>query len=220
MKTHSESDPIQPGSLVSPKLDGVYARATKDGLYSKAGISIGTQPHLIERLKSHFQRHPQSELHGELYRHGAPLEHIVSDLKSGKGELDFHLHPTNQPKPRAGGNISHIHAARVRTQGEADEHYSAALNAGFEGQVIQTPDGELLKRKPLQDEEFQVTHAKHGKAHGILHVQDAQGRGFKVQAPSHVVKDNPIGMPATIAYNRKTEKGVPHAPIFKGLRYD
>ncbi len=218
MKTYSEGSPIPAGSVVSPKLDGVYARATKDGLFSKSGKSIQTQPHIVSQLATHFKTNPTSELHGELYKHGQPFEKTLSDFKSGKNPLQFHLFPSNSQKPKPGGDIIHIPSETVTSQAHADKHYDASQKAGYEGQVIQSPDGKQAKRKPWTDSEYAITGVDKGKAHGILTVRGTKDEQFRVQAPAHLVDDSLIGKKATIGYVRKTTNGVPHAPVLKKIR--
>ena len=218
MKTHPEDDPVQPGSIVSPKLDGIYARATKEGMFTKSDAPITTQPHLVRRLKLHFLLHPKSELRGELYRHGQPFDQTLSDFRGGKGKLQYHLFPGAGPKPLPVFGIRRIRSQRVRSTAEADAHYRAAIESGYEGQIVETPAGEVAKRKPMHDEEYKVVAAAKGKKHGILTVQDEAGTPFRVQVPARVADQQPIGKSATVRYVKKTRNGVPHAPVFKSVR--
>jgi hypothetical protein len=70
----------------------------------------------------------------------------------------------------------------------------------------------------MHDAEYEVTHARKGKKHGVLTVRDKAGRVFRTQAPAHVADETIIGKQVTIAHVRKTASGVPHAPVFKGVR--
>ena len=54
---------------VQPKLDGIRARVTKDGVFSRNDKKLVTVPHIEEALKSFFQAYPNDELDGELYCH-------------------------------------------------------------------------------------------------------------------------------------------------------
>jgi len=210
--------PVPTGSLVSPKLDGVYARATRDGLFSKSGLPVHTQPHIQAQLASYFQKNPESVLHGELYKHGQSFEKTVSAFKSGNAPLEYHLFPGVGKMPTARGAIKHVPVTRVQSDQHAQAHYSAALKAGYEGQIIQTPDGAVQKRKPVQDSEFTVVGAAKGKKHGILTMRDKAGKTFRVQAPAHLAHEAQIGKQATVGYTRMTSSGVPHAPVFKAVR--
>jgi len=209
MKTYPEVEPVPSGSIVSPKLDGIYARATKDGLFTKSDAPIATQPHLQRRLKLHFLLHPKNELRGELYRHGQPFDQTLSDFKTGRGKLQYHLFPGGGPKPMPVLGIRHVKGTRIRSAAEADAHYRESVKSGYEGQIIETPGGEVSKRKPLHDEEYKVTGAAQGKKHGILTVRDKAGIPFRVQVPAHISDQQPIGKLVTVGYVRKSRSGVP-----------
>jgi len=218
MKPHAEDATIAKGTIVSPKLDGIYARATKDGLFSKSGKEIKTQQHIIEALQPHFQKNPDSELKGELYKHGQSFDDTLSAFAGGKSKLQFHLFPTTDPKPDASEHIQHVKGTVINSKAQADAHFAKSVSSGYEGQVLHSPEGVQTKRKPWQDAEFKVTGAAKGKTHGILTVQDKDGASFKVQAPAAVAHEGSIGKQATISYVRKTDGGVPHAPVFKSVR--
>jgi hypothetical protein len=217
MKTWDETkDRIEGGEIVSPKLDGIYARATADGMVTRSGKPITTQPGVWKRLAAHFKKNPQATVEGELYRDGQPFQQTVSDFKGGRG-LDYHVFPSDGPKPRKGGGIFHVRGEKVRDAAGADERYRNAQAAGYEGVVIRKADGTLIKRKPMQDSEYTITGGSVGKKHGILSVTDGK-RSFRVQAPADVATNAPVGKLATIGYFRKTLSGKPHAPVFKAVR--
>ena len=212
-------DRIHEGDVVSPKLDGIYAKATKAGLTTKSGNPITTQPGLQRRLKLHFLLHPKSQLEGELYRDGEPLQKIVSDFKTGK-QLPFHIFPGKGARPLPVLGIKNVKATTVHNAGEANAAYDGAIKAGYEGQIIQRDGKESLKRKPMHDSEYKIIGGKVGKKHGILTVTDGK-RSFRVQAPAEIAGNAPVGKKATIGYFRKTLSGKPHAPVFKAVRdYD
>ena len=213
-----KNTPIPEGSLVSPKLDGVYARATREGLFSKSGLPVHTQPHIHAQLSAHFKKNPDAILHGELYKHGQSFEKTVSAFKSGKAPLEYHVFPAGGKMPSAKGAIQHIPVTRVTSDAHAHSHYQASLKAGYEGQIIQTPDGSVQKRKPVQDSEYTVVGAAKGKKHGILTMRDGAGKTFRVQAPAHLAHEAQVGKQATVGYTRLTSSGVPHAPVFKAVR--
>ena len=120
--------------------------------------------------------------------------------------------------PAAKGAIQHIPVTRVTSDAHAHSHYQASLKAGYEGQIIQTPDGSVQKRKPVQDSEYTVVGAAKGKKHGILTMRDGAGKTFRVQAPAHLAHEAQVGKQATVGYTRLTSSGVPHAPVFKAVR--
>src|SRR6478736_6355501 len=96
-------DPAKPveAKETSPKLDGVYARATREGVFSKSGKPLNV-PHVGKRLKRYFRKNPEGALEGELYRKGQPLEAIAGEVKAG-GEaakkLKLHVYPGQPGRP-------------------------------------------------------------------------------------------------------------------------
>ncbi len=214
MKT---SEKVQPGSEVSPKLDGIYARATRDGLYSKSGRRIEGQDHLNRRLKLHFKLRPKSELRGELYRHGQSLEKTLSDYQSRK-KLPLHMYPGQGPRPLPVLGVRRVRGKRVATQVQADAHYQKVLRRGYEGQVARAPNGTLTKRKPRADQEYKVAAVARGKKHGVLTVGDGSAT-FKVQAPARVAAQSTLGQQVTVSHaGKRPVSGVPRAPVFKAVR--
>ena len=218
MKTHPKDAEVDAGSTVSPKLDGVYARATAGGLESKGGKQVASQAHVHHGLRGFFKRNPKAVLHGELYRHGDSFENIVSDFKGGGGKLQYHVFPHNKTIPAASKWVRHVKGTVVNSHAAAEKHYSQSLKDGYEGQVVHSPQGAVAKRKPQQDSEYRVTHARVGKKHGVLTVAGKAGEVFRVQAPAAHSDDSSVGKHVTVGYVRKTRNGIPHAPVFKGLR--
>ena len=219
MKQRKETDPIQPGSIVSPKLDGIFVEASKSGIATKSGKPVENRPDLRRRLGLHFLLHPKSKIRGELYQHGQPFEDTLSDFKAGK-KLPLHIHPdTAGPKPLPVLGIRRIRARKVNSQAAADADYKASLAKGYEGQIVQSPDGTVEKRKPMKDAEFRITGKARGKAHGILTVATADKQPFRVQVhPDKISEPGIIGKHATIAFPRKSKRGIPQQPVFKSVR--
>lgn len=211
---------IPGGSQVSPKLDGVYAKATKDGLFSKSGNRISTQPHLERRLRLHFKLRPKSQLEGELYRHGQPFEKTLSDFK-GNRKLQYHLFPAQKGKPLPVLGIRHVKAQKVKSQAQADAHLKRSIQSGYEGQIVRDPAGNLQKRKPFHDEEFRVVQTGRGKKNDVLTVQNEGGHPFRVAAPAGTSSEDSVGKLVTVKYHNKSTKGIPRSPVFKAIRdYD
>ena len=150
MAKWSDGKKVQKGDRLSPKLDGIHVKATREGLFTKNGQPIKGQ------------------------------DHIRGDLES-----------------------AHDHA----------------VANGYEGVVVRRNDGKAYKKKSLQDSEYEVIGGSLGKKHGILHLKGDKGT-FSVQAPRHIAEKAPLGKKATVAYQRLTNSGVPHSPIFKGVRHD
>ena len=147
------------------------------------------------------------------------FEDTLSDFKAGK-KLPLHIHPdTAGPKPLPVLGIRRIRARKVNSQAAADADYKASLAKGYEGQIVQSPDGTVEKRKPMKDAEFRITGKARGKAHGILTVATADKQPFRVQVhPDKISEPGIIGKHATIAFPRKSKRGIPQQPVFKSVR--
>lgn len=210
---------IEEGDTVSPKLDGVYVKATRQGLFTKNGNKIENHKLLNWRLKPHFLIHPKSQLEGELYNHGQGFEKTISDFKTGK-KLKYNIFPGQKNAPLPFGGIKRIPAKPVHSNKEAKESFKGAVSNGFEGQIVHKGSGEDLKMKPQHDSEYEVAAVQKGKRHGILSLKHG-GKAFRVQAKSEVATPDAIGQKATVKYNRLTKNGIPYSPVFKGIRnYD
>lgn len=59
---------FSPG-FAQPKLDGIRAIVTRDGVFSRQGKPIPGAPHILEALADVFARRPDLILDGELYNH-------------------------------------------------------------------------------------------------------------------------------------------------------
>ncbi len=69
-----------------PKLDGIRAIVTKDGIKSRTGKVITSCPHILEALVSTFEEHPDLILDGELYHHNLKedFNKLVSVIRKDK----------------------------------------------------------------------------------------------------------------------------------------
>ena len=85
----------------SVKLDGMYGKATKDGMFSKSGKPLNL-PHIQKRLARHFRKNPDGALEGELYRKGAGIEKIAGEVKAGGDaakRVKLHVYPGQAERP-------------------------------------------------------------------------------------------------------------------------
>ncbi len=214
MKTHPREMDVEQGSVVSPKLDGVFVRATRDGAFTKSGKRVSL-PKLERRLRPFFAVHRGADLRGEMYRHGKSFEGVVSAFRHGGKGLRYHVFPGG-PRPVPVFGVRHINGRRVRSPEQADRLYRKWLRRGYEGQVIQSPRGEVSKRKPEEDAEFEVVGGRRAKRHGVLTVRDGRGRTFRVAAPVSAIGAR--GKMATIRYRGRTSGGLPRGASFKAIR--
>ena len=210
-KTWKEGDPVPSGSVVSEKLDGIYARADKDGLWTKDGNPIKGQDHLNRRLKGHFRRKPDAVVEGEL-TNGKALEDTLSDYQRGK-KLKLHAFPDQKDRPLPVFGIRRIKGKAVKDAAEADRHYQKTQSKGGEGQVIVLPDGTRVKRKAKEDSEYKVTGIKAGKRNQVADIEDGNGKA-RVVVPAHVKEGDLV----TVSYDRRTRRGNPRAPRYKAVR--
>lgn len=203
---------VAPGSVASPKLDGVYARADPTGLYTRTGRRIENQPGIERAMLKRLKRIPAGSVEGELYAKGG-LEETVGKLKGGK-PLKFHPFP-EQGKIRGGRFVKPIRGKKVDTPEAADRLYRKALRKGYEGQVIQDPTGARVRRKPQDDGEFEVAKVGAGRKGGVVaHVRDGE-RVAKVLIPKGGVKQ---GQRLTVTHQGRTAKGNLRHPRYKAVR--
>lgn len=166
--------------IAQPKLDGVRAIATKDGLYSRNGKPLA--PNFHKRLQPFFKDHPEVVLDGELYVHGQTLQQILSLVKLDKADqLKFWAFDLVSEEPQyrrlehlmefhfngemdANSQDQHsIHLTTMATVRSLDEIAEKAIDwmAHFEGLMLRHPampykPGRslgLLKLKPWETEE-------------------------------------------------------------------
>jgi hypothetical protein len=202
---------VPPGTIVSEKLDGIYARADRDGLWTKDGRPITGQQHLNRRLRGHFRRRPESVLEGELTR-GEPFEKTLSDYRSDK-KLRLNVFPGQKDKPLPVFGIRHVAGTRVANRAEADRHYQKQVSKGKEGQILQLPSGERIKRKVREDDDYVVESIRQGKRRMIADVRKGETRA-KVVVPA----ETQIGSKVTVESDGRTTAGKLRAPRVKAIR--
>lgn len=205
----------------SPKLDGVHAKANRSGLFFKGGAPIPGRDKLKASIAEHFRRNPDApEVAGELYNHGEKFERIIAKAKTGGGRLGFHVFPGQSGPALRGHGVHHVAEKPVKSSGDLDSLHKAHLKSGYEGSVIRTAGGNLVKHKPLRDAEFPVVSAipgKRGKASLVLR-HGKTGETFRAQTTSAIAAKVKAGQPATVAYHGETEKGKPRSGVVKAIR--
>lgn len=207
-------DDVPPGSISSPKLDGIYAKASRDGIFTKTGKRIEGQARIEKRLKKHFRKNPDSSLEGELYRK-QPLEQTVSDMKKKKS-LQLHLFPGQGKTPLGYGSIRNIKGKTVKTKADAERHYDKLIRKGHEGQVIQTPSGERIRRKAMDDSEFDVDDVSvDRKGRSLAGVSDGKTKSSVLVSRESQVKK---GDRVTVQHQGRTRSGKLRSPRFKAVR--
>lgn len=215
MARHREGDG---GGRVSPKLDGVYARATKDGVVSKSGKPLDV-PHVDRRLRGHFRRRPDAALEGELYRKGAGVERVAGEVRRGgaaaKG-VKLHLFPDQGKRPLPLGAVRRVRSRNAKDEDAVGRALRKSLRKGHEGVVVRGADGERRKKKPREDAEWEVAGAA-GGPRNVLTLRDGGGT-FKVQGRPGVKAK--AGDRVTVSHSGKTAKGRPKAAVAERVRND
>ena len=181
--------------LGQPKLDGVRAIVTQDGVFSRTGKVFDGLDWLVDI----FNQVPNlAALDGELYCHGKPFDEISGAVRR-QGEkpdwLEYHIFdfiPESELVNSARYEIwasSYWHLlnkGRVKTvktvylvnQAEADDYLEQCLEQGYEGIMLRNPEGKyeqkrsrnLHKYKKMQDAEFKIVGYREGsgKEKGLL----------------------------------------------------
>lgn len=153
-------------AVVSPKLDGIRCKATKDGLFTRNDKPILSCPHIINSLKEYFEK-GGLPVDGELYNHALKdnFNKIVSlvkkqkptqaDLEESKSLIEYHIFDIQSPEFFSGRYITimqelfqkdHLKVVVQKTalskydiEGFAEEF----LEDGYEGAMVRW--GENLK---------------------------------------------------------------------------
>lgn len=204
---------------VSPKLDGVYAKATKEGIFSKSGKPLDL-PRISGRLKRHFRKHPAGVLEGELVRKNSGIEQTAGAVRAGgkaAGDVRLHIFPDQGPRPFPIGSVRRVRGKVVKDEKGVQKAYRKALRKGHEGVVIRNAAGEKSKMKPQEDAEFPV-HAVKGGPRGVLELRHPDGGTFKVQSRAGVAAKE--GDQVQVRYSGKTAKGMPKAAVAQRVRND
>lgn len=176
---------------VQPKLDGIRAVVTKDGIFSREGKPLLGVRHISAILEDFFQVYPEIILDGEMYNHELKddfnsLTSWVKKESEHSHKIQFHVYDIiNEEMPFSARtmllaqfmrNLSHPWVYMVQThlvmdEDQLDTIYARFLEDRYEGQMIRIPSGlyegkrskNLIKRKEFQDAEFPVVAIEEGK---------------------------------------------------------
>jgi len=229
--------PLRP--ILQPKIDGVRAILTVDGLFTRYGRKITSCPHIAL---------PEGcpALDGEIYLHGTGLESIAGAVRRIEPDavslsLEFHVFdlvdgaPAIDRQRRLDALPMALPFVRVPTvydasRAVAERHYLDCLARGFEGQMIRDPMAPyaprrcnaLLKRKPFDDLDCRIASisTKDGRAVAAT-VIAPDGETFNVflkanHAQRFSLARNAraaIGCEATVRHWGRTRRGVPRHAV-------
>lgn len=146
-----------------PKLDGVRALASREGLWTRGGVRIRSCSHVEAALAPFFAKHPFAILDGELYTHDLKddLGRIISLVRARSrpmcptdavaSALQFHVFDLADAQrsfadrwnwlavewaPQLAGPLRFVETTQVRSSEEADALFAWYLASGFEGQML------------------------------------------------------------------------------------
>lgn len=155
---------FEPG-FAQPKLDGIRAIVTKDGVFSRQGKPIPGAPHILEALAGVFAKAPDLILDGELYNHALKddFNELVSLIKKAapspereaeiREKVQYHIYDCPKPLPFGPRSnfvsalvtaINHpaivaVPTVAVHSEGDFDTHHGAWLTEGYEGSMWRCP---------------------------------------------------------------------------------
>lgn len=253
---------LSKGVWISPKLDGVRCVFTKDGCFSRNGKRFISFPHIGKELQKLFIADKNLILDGEIYTHtlSADFEKLISlakktkpspeDIKDAEA-LQYWIFDC----PSIGGDFSNryknlkkliienfrdnkwirlcIHKL-VYSEAEIEKALQEWLQHGFEGAMINTPDGlyenkrskNLLKYKLFTDIEAKVVDIVEGIGNrsgmmGYAKLQMDNGKTFDSNARGNEDqykeilrnKSDYIGKSATVRFQNLTGDGIPRFPV-------
>lgn len=155
-----------------PKLDGIRAIVTRDGITSRQGKPIIACPHILNDLANFFEIYPDAVLDGELYNHNLSdnFNEIASlvrqqkptddDLVRSKKMIEFHVYDLvqvghfwerslgwDQHHARIGPSIKTVETIFIKTQNDLDFQYGEYLNERYEGQMIRLPNSDYENKR-------------------------------------------------------------------------
>jgi|GEM_PF-2942860 len=131
----------------------------------------------------------------------------------------MHLFPGQGRVPIGIGAVRRIKGTSVKSQEEAGKHFKKMVKRGHEGQVIQKPSGERIRRKQLDDSEFAVDAIRSGR--GGRKVASVSGQGTKSRVLLPPTSSAKKGDQVTVQHQGRTRSGKLRHPRFKAVRdYD
>lgn len=199
--------------FVSAKLDGVRALAsvTEAGasMTSRGGQQYNVPAKIKEELVALYMASGVDVLDGELYKHGLPLQDIVSAVKKpneNTGLIEYWIFDVPVDKPWEERqeilsglfakaeelNLSHIKFVLnvlAKSEDEARQVMNHFLERGFEGMMLRNPKGvykfnhrssDLMKWKDFENLEAKVIEVTRDKLdEGVLKCQMQDGKTFE-----------------------------------------
>jgi DNA ligase 1 len=156
-----------------PKLDGVRALVSEDGIQSRNGKPLLSSPHILTALAEFFELFPDYILDGELYNHSLKddFEKLISlarktkptaeDLQESAQMVQYHVYDVIAPEPMTYEQrkdfieqnvaqlfsvVQTVPAVLIKSAEEADTKLGEYLEQGYEGQMLRQR-GSLYEHK-------------------------------------------------------------------------
>lgn len=249
-----------------PKLDGIRCVASKAGLFTRNGKPIPSCPHILEQLQTLFENNPNLVFDGELYNHD--LKHdfnkITSlvkktkptdeDLQESASLVQYWIYDIVDPTKTfierislvenlimSGRTLQVVPTGLAEKEEDLDTLYAAAMEYGFEGQMVRIDakyenkrSKNLLKRKEFQDREYTILDIIPGEGNkngfagamlfknelGIEFTSNIKGdRAYLKELLEN--KNEYLGKEATVKYfNLTPENKLPRFPYVIKIRHE
>lgn len=250
-----------------PKLDGHRCIVTKKNgemiMYSRQGKPITTMDHILSFLEGMISE--GQFLDGELYLHGEALQNIGSYIKKLRPEskqIYYYVYDIIMDKPyrerlkllntifldspEVNSPATLISTREVHSMGETMAYFGYAIDDGFEGGILRTPDQgylagfrsrNLLKIKKFDDSEHKIVDVIEGKDRlvndtelkvAVFVCETPEGQRFECTAFGdqhekdriwHTRKDF-IGKTLTVKHSGYTKEGKPWHCVALRIRED
>ena len=248
MKTYSPDKILYP-CFIQPKLNGIYAELGTDGIFrSRTGKIF---PAIQETWRDGMYSGEHC-IRGELWFPTFSLQDTVSAVmpdKPGKdsclvryyafdcGDLDipqykrFELLKDLEYLPLTYDRFYRVETYLIRSQKDGNACYEYFLKLGYEGAVYRPYSyGDLLKRKPFKDAEFEcvAVHEGLGKRKGhvgnfTLRLNENKtfncgGGRVSYKVLQELFRHPPIGKMITVRYQHTSDAGIPLCAQFIAVR--
>ena len=189
-------DSLKEGVYSQPKLDGIRATVSKDGIFTRNGKRIESCNHILSELQSVFQLYPGITLDGELYNHEYKddfntITSVVrkskikkEDEDKAKSVIQYHIYDALIDDMLFVDRITLITDLDVNsdiirkvptvlctTEDVLDNMYAKYLSEGYEGQMVRINDYYHYKRTSslLKRKEF------FSEEFSVVAVEEGQG---------------------------------------------
>jgi DNA ligase-1 len=214
------------GYWMSEKYDGIQGQWDGKVLRTREG-------NIIHAPKFWTNSLPDKNLIGELWigrNKYSETWGIISKRNPDESEwqkIRFMLFDGEISGRHFGKYAKRVTQIKIKSQDQFDEFYRDVIDNGGEGIVIETPDHELMKKKPISDDDGMVVGYKKGTGRNeglvsalIIRLRD--NREMKIGGLDDKAKSKPprIGKIIKFKYQGFTSKGLPRFASYNGIRME